>query len=60
MAKTEFLELNLTEDEETFFADWRRSIDGNNSGEALSNMQIIDNAFKKVYEDIGLALEGEY
>ena len=44
MAKTKNLGLNLTEDENTSFSDWRRSIDGNGSGENKSNFQKIDDA----------------
>lgn len=42
MAKTTNINLNLTEDENTSFVDWRKSIDGNNDSENKSNMQIID------------------
>lgn len=59
MAKTEFLGLNLTEDD-LYFVDWRQSIDGNNPEGQESNMQIIDKAFKTLHESIGLALNGEY
>lgn len=44
MAKTTILGLNLTEDENTSFSDWRKTIDGNGSGSAKSNFQIIDEA----------------
>ena len=42
MSKTANIHLNLTEDENTSFANWRKSIDGNNDSENKSNMQIID------------------
>ena len=45
MPKTEYLGLNLTDDDNTKVKDWRMSIDGVGSGENLSNMQIIDKAF---------------
>ena len=44
MAKTTILGLNLTEDENTSFSDWRKTIDGNGSGSTKSNFQIIDEA----------------
>lgn len=59
MAKTEFLGLNLT-DNDPKFGDWRKSIDGNNPESNKSNMQIIDKAFKDLHEAIGSMLEGEY
>jgi hypothetical protein len=52
MAKTNFLGLNLTEEENTSFSDWRRSIDGNGSGESKSNMQLIDEAIRECKNDI--------
>jgi len=44
MAKSSFLGLELTESQLTLFADWRKSVNGNNDGEIveLSNDQIID------------------
>jgi hypothetical protein len=45
MPKTEYLGLNLTDDDNTKVKDWRMSMDGVGSGENLSNMQIIDKAF---------------
>lgn len=45
MAKTEYLGLNLTEDESTTFSDWRMSIDGKNPNGGKSNMQLIDEMF---------------
>lgn len=42
MAKTTNLGLNLTTDDSTEFEAWRKSIDGNGSGNDKSNMQIID------------------
>lgn len=49
MAKTEFLGLNLTEDD-PLFEDWRKSLDGNNPEGRESNMQIIDKAMKDLSE----------
>jgi hypothetical protein len=48
MAKTTNLGLNLTEDENTSFSDWRKTIDGNGSGESKSNFQKIDEAIGAV------------
>lgn len=48
MAKTENIGLNLTENDSTLFEDWRKSIDGNGSGNGKSNMQIIDEKFGEV------------
>ena len=45
MARTSNIGLNLTEDMNTEFSDWRASIDGNNGSSSLSNMQIIDKTF---------------
>lgn len=47
MPKTQYLGLNLTDDDNTKVKDWRMSIDGVGSEETnnLSNMQIIDKAF---------------
>ena len=42
MAKTTNLGLNLTTDDSTEFEAWRKSIDGEGSGQDKSNMQIID------------------
>lgn len=50
MAKTEFLGLNLTEND-PYFEDWRKSIDGNNEEGQESNMQIIDKAIKQIHEN---------
>lgn len=44
MPKTTNLGLNLTTDETTSFANWRKSIDGENEEQELSNFQIIDKA----------------
>lgn len=64
MKKTTFLKLNLTSDSDgdVLFEDWRKSLDGANLEEDQpSNMQIIDKAFKDLYDYIGFALEeGKY
>lgn len=52
MAKTEFLGLNLTEDD-PLFEDWRKSLDGNNPEGQESNMQIIDKAMKDLSKNSG-------
>ena len=49
MAKTTNLGLNLTESEEIRFGDWVNSIDGNNSDDNKSNMQIIDDFAGAIY-----------
>lgn len=53
MAKTTNLGLNLTTDENTLFADWRKSIDGTDN----SNMQIIDKAIGELQKNGGSGLK---
>lgn len=64
MVQTDFLKLNLTTDDDgdMLFTEWRKSINGAGlPDQDLSNMQIIDKAFKDLYEYIGFALEeGKY
>ena len=55
MARTSNIGLNLTENMNTEFSDWRASIDGNNAVGDLSNMQIIDAAFGTIEGKNGTA-----
>lgn len=51
MPKTTNLGLNLTNNDNITFGDWRKTIDAENSienGEELSNFQIIDEAIGNI------------
>lgn len=55
-SNTQYLNLKLlgvsSEDKSKYFEEWRQDINGEGSGENLSNMQKIDDAYHRLTEDL--------